>query len=138
MPSPYSSSDSSPRFGEVCEIHLGNEAPADASVVAVLQQHPFLPAVCLVAFSPVSAHPQVKLHKLRPFGVQVPAQQLPQPSLTTAQTSQSWKSDPQEAAEHTPTLLKAGVNVCATSRDSCFLVTAATITSPALWNQLEI
>lgn len=76
----------SPRFGEVSEVHLSDEAPADASIVAVLQQHSFLPAVCLVTLRPVPAHPQVELHKLRPFSVQVPAHQLPQPSLTTAHT----------------------------------------------------
>lgn len=63
----------SPRFGEVREVHLSNETPADASVITVLQQHPFLPAVCLVALCPVSAHPQVELHKLGPLSVQVPA-----------------------------------------------------------------
>lgn len=78
-----SSAGFSPRLGEVGEVHLGDEAPVYASVVAVLQQHSFLPAVRLITLGPVSAHPQVELHKLRPFSVQVPAQQLPQPSLTT-------------------------------------------------------
>ena len=73
----------SPGFGEVGEVHLGDETPADSSVVAVLQQHSFLSAVGLVALGPVSAHPQVELHELRPFRVQVPAHQLPQSSLTT-------------------------------------------------------
>lgn len=77
---------SSPWLCEVSEVHLSNEAPADASIIAVLQQHSFLPAVCLVALGPVSAHPQVELHKFCPLGVQVPAYQLPQPRLTTAHT----------------------------------------------------
>lgn len=78
-----STRDLSPRLSEVSEVHLSDEAPADASIVAVLQQHSFLPAVGLVTLRPVSTHPQVELHELRPFGVQVPAQQLPQPGLTT-------------------------------------------------------
>lgn len=71
----------SPRLGEVSEVHLSDEAPADASVVAVLQQHAFLSAVCLVALGPVSTHPQVELHKLRPLGIQIPTHQLPQARL---------------------------------------------------------
>lgn len=77
------SSDFSPRLGKVSEVHLSDEAPADAAIIAVLQQHSFLPAVCLVTLRPVSAHSKVELHKLGPFSVQVPAHQLPQPSLTT-------------------------------------------------------
>lgn len=72
-----SSSGFSPRLGEVSEIHLSDEAPADASIITVLQQHSFLPAICLVTLCPVSTHSQVELHKLRPFCVQVPAHQLP-------------------------------------------------------------
>ncbi len=64
-----SSAGFSPRLGEVSEVHLSYESPADASIVAVLQQHSLLPAVCLVTICPVSAHSQVELHKLRPFCV---------------------------------------------------------------------
>lgn len=70
-----------PRLGKVCEVHLSNEAPANASIVTVLQQNSLLPAVRLIALCPVSTHSQVKLHKLRPFSVQIPAYELPQPSL---------------------------------------------------------
>lgn len=76
----------SPRLGEVSEIHLCNEAPADASIIAVLQQDSFLPSVCLVTLCPVSTHPQVELNKLRPLSVQVPAHQLPEPSLKAVHT----------------------------------------------------
>ncbi len=73
----------SPWFGEVSEVHLCDQTPADSAVVAVLQQKPLLSAVGLVTLRPISAHPQVELHKLRPLCVQIPADQLPQPSLMT-------------------------------------------------------
>lgn len=76
-----SSAGFSPRLGEVSKVHLSNEAPADASIIAVLQENSFLPAVCLVTLCPVSTHPQVELDKLCPFSVQVPAHKLPKPSL---------------------------------------------------------
>lgn len=70
-----------PRLGEVSEVHLRNETPANATVVAILQQNSFLPAICLVTLRPVSTHSQVELYKLCPFSVQIPADQLPEPSL---------------------------------------------------------
>lgn len=76
----------SPWFGEVSEVHLCDQTPADSTIIAVLQQKPLLPAVGLVTLRPVSAHPQVELHKLRPLRVQIPADQLPQSSLLTSES----------------------------------------------------
>lgn len=101
-----------PWFGEVGEVHLSDEAPADAAVVAVLQQHALLPAVRLVTLRPVSAHTQVELHKLRPLRVQVPAHQLPQPSLRATHTHKLQLHTDQELLETLSQLLfKAAFNI---------------------------
>lgn len=76
-----------PGFAEVGEVHLCQQVPLDAPVVAVLEEDALLPAVRLVARCSLSANLDVELDKVHPRGIQIPAHQLSFPSL-----SKRWKS----------------------------------------------
>lgn len=78
-----------PGFAEVGEVHLCQQVPLDAPVVAVLEEDPLLPAVGLVACSALSAYLDVKLDKIHPGRVQIPAHQLSLPGLSKRQKNHS-------------------------------------------------
>lgn len=59
--------------------------PLDAPIVAVLEEDTLLSAVWLVACSALSAYLDVELDKVHPRCVQIPAHQLPFPSLCKGQ-----------------------------------------------------
>lgn len=74
-----------PGFAEVGEVHLCQQVPLDAPVVAVLEEDPLFSAVGLVASSALSAYLDVKLDKVHPGRVQIPAHQLSLPGLSKRQ-----------------------------------------------------
>lgn len=74
-----------PGFTEVREVHLCQQVPLDAPVVAVLEEDALLSAVGLVARRTLAAYLDVELDKVHPGSIQVPAHQLSFPSLAKGQ-----------------------------------------------------